>query len=100
MTEQSDPVDAPAAIPVAPSTGLACAFGTPWLAHFDGTGCSACDAFTSAGQVAFAAGVAAGRWDRDGYKPGEYKPLARVQAHRQPALFGDNGEGVDEDDHG
>jgi hypothetical protein len=55
-----------------------CAFGTPWLDHFDppigsGVGCAACDAEIARLEDAFAAGVARGDWDEAGYTPKERK---------------------------
>ena len=56
--------------------GLTCKFGTPWRDHFDSTGCAACAAETERGCTAFAAAVAAGTYDADGYTPAERKRQA------------------------
>lgn len=43
-----------------------CAYGTPMIAHFDGTGCEACAADVERGCQAFDAAVARGEYDARG----------------------------------
>lgn len=54
--------------------GLVCAFGTDWLAHFDGRGCVACDAESARLEAEFRAGVKAGIWDERGFKQRKKRP--------------------------
>lgn len=61
---------------------LTCGFGTPWLDHVDppvgtGRGCAACAAQTEAASQAFAAAVAAGTYDAEGYTPAERRAQAK-----------------------
>lgn len=48
--------------------GLPCAFG---VHHAVGEPCERCEAETARGIAEFEAGVAAGRWDAQGYTPAE-----------------------------
>lgn len=61
----------PQPIPV-PYTGLTCAFGSPWGAHGCGP-CEKCHAETARGCAEFAAAVARGEFDSEGYTPNERK---------------------------
>jgi hypothetical protein len=62
-----------AASPSAPSDGLVCALGHPWRVHYDGTGCSGCEAETARLRAAFAASVAAGQHLPSGHTPEEWR---------------------------
>lgn len=98
MTGQSDPVDDHEAPSAAPSAVGACAFGTPWLAHFDGTGCPACDQETARLRAEYAAIVAAGAHYRSGHTPEEWANSTPLLPFDPEVVQWDNGEGADEDE--
>jgi hypothetical protein len=57
--------------PVDPGPAVVCAFGTPWARHVGPPGCAACAAESDRLAAAFAAAVAAGEYDAQGYTPAE-----------------------------
>lgn len=59
----------------APSS-LTCAFGTDWRAHGE---CAGCAAFAVDLARQFAADVAAGKYDADGFTPAERRAKERTQ---------------------
>jgi len=58
-------------------TSLTCAFGVPWRQHFKGERCPACVAAVDEGRARFAALVAAGLMDAEGYTPNERRMQAK-----------------------
>lgn len=56
-----------------------CYFGTPFIHHFDGTGCPACDEHNAGIDARFAEAVARGEFDEEGYTPNERKAQAKRQ---------------------
>lgn len=54
-----------------------CAFGTPFVHHFDGTGCPGCETSYAGIDARFAAAVARGEYDEQGYTPQERKTQAK-----------------------
>lgn len=59
---------------------LVCAFGTDWRDH---AGCPGCHQFSVELQAQFAADVAAGKMDADGYTPADRRRSRGAQARRQ-----------------
>jgi len=96
--EQPVSPDDPAAPPSAPSDGRVCAFGTPWQAHFDGTGCSACEADTAKLRAEFAASVAAGEHYRSGHTPEEWASSTPLLPFDPDVIQWDNGEDAEEEE--
>jgi hypothetical protein len=84
MAEQPVPVGDQEASPAAPSADLACAFGTSWQAHFDGTGCPACSR-------------AAGDHYASGHTPLEWAASMPLFPVDPDELCWDNGEASFED---
>lgn len=63
--------------PHAPRPGLTCAHGAPWV---PGHPCAACDAFTAAARRQFAADVAAGIYDAQGFTARDRRAQAKKRA--------------------
>jgi hypothetical protein len=97
MAEQPVPVGDQEASPAAPSADLACAFGTSWQAHFDGTGGPACAQATLDYRASFAASRAAGDHYASGHTPLEWAASMPLFPVDPDELCWDNGEASFED---